>query len=82
MSSDIDLHDFVQPLGNRYPLVVLHLNLVHLNPRVLALPVIGIPFQGTHLADAKPQTPEVEVHTPQMLRQQMELWKDFAAYFQ
>ena len=40
----IYLHDPVQPLRDRNPLIGFHLDLVDLDPRIFSLPIISISF--------------------------------------
>ena len=68
---------FFPSYGN--PLIILHLYLIHLNPGIMVLAIIGISLQGTYLADPQAQTPEMEVHAAKMIREQMQLTQHFFA---
>lgn len=44
-------HQLIQGRRNWDTFVSAHFDLIDLNPGVIALYVVGVPFQGTHLAD-------------------------------
>lgn len=76
---DINFHDPIQALCYGNPLIILHLYLIHLNPGIMVLAIIGISLQGTYLADPQAQTPEMEVHAAKVIREQMQLTQHFFA---